>query len=44
MEITAQKVLLVDDEPRIREVAEQILRRPDRAFFHAAETGDEGNA
>ncbi len=37
MEITAQKVLLVDDEPRIREMAEHILRRPDRAFFHAAD-------
>ncbi|MFQ6133129.1 MAG: response regulator [Armatimonadota bacterium] len=37
MEITAQKVLLVDDELPMRRLAEQILRRPDRTFFHAAD-------
>lgn len=37
MAITAQKVLLVDDNPGIREVAERILQRPDRAFFHASD-------
>ncbi|MGD8237160.1 MAG: response regulator [Armatimonadota bacterium] len=37
MEITAQKVLLVDDNPGIREVAQRILQRPNRAFFHASD-------
>ena len=36
MDITAQKVLIVDDEPAVRTIAERILRRPDRVFFHAA--------
>jgi len=40
MEITAQKVLLVDDELPLRRLAEQILRRPDRTFFHAADGGE----
>jgi DNA-binding response OmpR family regulator len=36
MEITSQKVLIVDDELPLRRLAEQILRRQGRVFFHAA--------
>ncbi len=36
MEITSQKVLIVDDELPLRRLAEQILRREGRTFFHAS--------